>query len=149
VQVVGGGLLGKLDNQCDIGWSPDGTQIAFSRDGFLYAVGADGRHERRLGRGVAPSWSPDGSHIAVHRGALYEPDTTIYVIDVQRHEEHRVARGDKLSWSPNGKALVIRRINYPGVYVIETFDADGRHARRIWPTAGNTCECGQPVWQPR
>jgi Tol biopolymer transport system component len=166
VQVVGGGLLGTFDSQCDIAWSPDGKQIAFSRNGFLYAGSADGKRERRLGRGLAPSWSPDGSHIAVQLlhpvtgGAFVQPNATIYVIDVQRHEEHRVAGGDELSWSPDGKAFVIaRRIrnpaqddngNYtPGEYVIETFDADGRHLRRIWPTAGLTCNCGEPVWQPR
>jgi Tol biopolymer transport system component len=166
VKVVGGGLLGTFDNQCDVAWSPDGKQIAFSRNGFLYAVSADGSRERRLGRGLAPSWSPDGSHIAVQvlhpviGGAFAQPNAMIYVIDVQRHEEHRVARGDELSWSPDGKALVIeRRIknpaqddngNYtPGEYVIETFDADGRHVRRIWPTVGLTCDCGEPAWQPR
>ncbi len=166
VHVVGGGLLGKFDGQCDIAWSPHGEQIVFSRNGFLYVGSADGSRARRLGRGLTPSWSPDGSHIAVQLlrpvvGGVFEQlNATIYVINVQTHEEHRLAPGDELSWSPDGKALVItRRIknpaqdgsgNYtPGEYVIETFDADGGHLRRIWPTAGLTCGCGEPAWQPR
>ena len=162
VQIVGGGLLGKF-GQCDIAWSPHGEQIAFSRNGFLYVGSADGRRERRLGRGLAPSWSPDGSHIAVrilHPFVGWPFDATIYVINVHSRVEHRVAPGDELSWSPDSKALVItRRIknsaqddngNYtPGEYVIETYDADGRQLRRIWPTVGITCDCGQPAWQPR
>jgi Tol biopolymer transport system component len=166
VQIVGGGLLGKFYSQCDIAWSPVGAQIAFSRNGFLYAVSADGRRERRLGRGLTPSWSPDGSHIAVQLlhpvvgGAFEQFNATIYVIDVQRHTERPVAPGDELSWSPNGKALVItRRIKNPaqgdngdytpGENVIETFDTNGRRLRRIWPSAGFTCDCGAPAWQPR
>src|SRR5712691_4954568 len=162
VQIVGGGLLGKF-GQCDIAWSPHGEQIAFSRNGFLYVGSADGRRERRLGRGLAPSWSPDGSHIAVrllHLFVGWPFDATIYVINVHSRVEHRVAPGDELSWSPDGKALVIaRRIKNPaqndngdykpGEWVIETFDADGGHLRRIWPSVGITCDCGEPAWQPR
>jgi len=57
-------------------WSPDGTRVAFlsNRDGWndweLFVVGADGRGERRLTRGVSVSpplvWSPDGRRIAFH-----------------------------------------------------------------------------------
>jgi len=138
VEVVGGGLLGKFDNQCDISWAPDGKKLAFTRNGFVYSVTADGRRERRLARGLAPSWSPDGNHIAFIRNG------TIYVLDVQRHEERRVARADELSWSPDGKALVVAHAikppaqddqgGYePGQYVIETIDASNGHVRKIWP----------------
>jgi len=154
VEVVGGGLLGKFDNQCDISWAPDGKKLAFTRNGFVYSVTADGRRERRLARGLAPSWSPDGNHIAFIRNG------TIYVLDVQRHEERRVARADELSWSPDGKALVVAHAikppaqddqgGYePGQYVIETIDASNGHVRKIWPKVG-TCDCGlPPAWQPR
>jgi len=167
VQIVGGGLLGSFEEQCDFAWSPNGKEIAFSRNGFLYAVSADGRRERRLGRGLAPLWSPDGSHIAVkllhpaYVNGFDQPNATVYVIDVQRHAEHRLAPSDDRSWSPDGKALVIARTvkdptqdengaYTPGEWVIETFDADGGHRRKIWPNTPTTetCECGEPTWQP-
>ena len=164
VHVDGGGLLGKFENQCDFDWSPDGKEIAFSRNGFLYVVAADGKRERQLARGLSPLWSPDGAHIAVKRlrpflgGVFSQPNATIYIIDVQSRVEHRVARADDRSWSPDGKALVIARTvknpeqddsgSYtPGEWAIETYDAAGRHLHRIWPRAG-TCECGEPAWQP-
>jgi Tol biopolymer transport system component len=155
VQVVGGGLLGKFDSQCDIAWSPDGKEVAFTRNGFLYSVTAEGKRERPFAaRGLQPSWSPDGSRLAFLRNG------TIYALDVQRHEERRVARADELSWSPDGKALVIARTikppvqtdqgeHEPGEYVFETIPADSGHVRRIWPKVG-TCDCSEtPVWQPR
>jgi Tol biopolymer transport system component len=153
VEVVGGGLLGKFD-QCDISWGPDGKKLAFTRNGFVYSVAADGTGARRLARGLTPSWSPDGNHIAFMRNGA------IYVLDVQRHEQRRVARGDELSWSPDGKALVVAaRIKTrthsdqgdyeAGQYVIETIDAGNGHVRKIWPKVG-TCDCEtSPAWQPR
>ncbi len=155
LQVVGGGLLGKFDSQCDIAWSPDGREVAFTRNGFLYSVSAEGKRERPFAaRGLQPSWSPDGSRLAFLRNG------TIYVLDVQRHEERRVARADELSWSPDGKALVVAHtIKTPvqgdqggyerGQYVIETIGADNGNVRKIWPKVG-TCDCGlPPAWQPR
>jgi Tol biopolymer transport system component len=153
VQVVGGGLLGRFDRQCDIAWSPDGRRVAFTRNGFLFTVTADGKHERRLGtRGFTPSWSPDGSHIAFIRNG------SMYVLDLRRQKERHLARTDEVSWSPDGKAVVIARtVNEPeqdanggyspGAYVIEAIDVDSGHVRRIWPTVG-TCTCTEPVWQP-
>ncbi len=39
-------------------WSPDGTLIAFERDGYVYVMTADGHHARRLTKGGEPSWQP-------------------------------------------------------------------------------------------
>jgi Tol biopolymer transport system component len=52
-------------------WSPDGSLIAFVRDGDLWIASADGRREQPvtsgLGRVVTPSWSWDGSRILFAR----------------------------------------------------------------------------------
>lgn len=157
VQVIGGGLPGKeFDTQCDIAWSPEGTRTAFTRNGFIYSVNADGTHEHRLARGLEQSWSPDGKHIAYLRKG------SIYALDMQSHVEHRLVRGDEFSWwpdgvwSPDGAFLVVQRVikqrvnGRNGKYVVETMRPDGSDRRVIWPQGGGTCDCGDtPAWQPR
>ncbi len=67
-------------------WSPDGTQIAFSRSrrGIadysvldVWVMNADGLNVRRLtqdvGRAFAPTWSPDGTTIACYGTDAQEP----------------------------------------------------------------------------
>jgi len=39
-------------------WSPDGTQIAYERAGWIWLVGADGSNRRRLVQGSEPAWQP-------------------------------------------------------------------------------------------
>ena len=44
-------------------WSPDSRRIAYTYDGSIWVVNADGHHARRLVSGSDPSWSPDGRWI--------------------------------------------------------------------------------------
>ena len=39
-------------------WSPDGTMIAFERDGYVWAMTADGHNATRLTKGTQPAWQP-------------------------------------------------------------------------------------------
>jgi TolB protein len=65
---AGGRRLGDGE---DPAFSPDGRRIAFSRDGDIFVMRADGRGVRRLTRGRdqdgAPRYSPDGSALAFER----------------------------------------------------------------------------------
>jgi len=67
-----GSDLMRLTDGMDPSWSPDGTQIAFSRwrpPWGIYIIDADGSGERVLfSSNVArtPTWSPDGSQIAFY-----------------------------------------------------------------------------------
>jgi hypothetical protein len=48
-------------------WSPDGTKIAYNRNGEIYIMNADGTGQSNLtspGQDVDPAWSPDGTKIA-------------------------------------------------------------------------------------
>ena len=54
-------------------WSPDGSKIAFSRDGDIYTDEPGGRESRAADHGddrteIEPDWSPSGSQIAYHAG---------------------------------------------------------------------------------
>jgi TolB protein len=105
-------------------WSPDGRNIAFSRQAgngaALFVMNADGTGVRRLttpvqGPGGAPSndftpaWSPDGRQIAFssNRADFAEPD--IFRIDADGTDLTQLTRtpfftGDfNPTWSPDGK----------------------------------------------
>jgi TIR domain/WD40-like Beta Propeller Repeat len=60
-------------------WSPDGTEIALSRDGDIWVVDASGSGELRLTSAPEqeglPDWSPDGTLIAFNREPSSEDPT--------------------------------------------------------------------------
>ena len=72
---LGSGALRSLTTGFDPAISPDGGQVAFTRDGGshgLYLIGIDGRNEHLIFNGRdqlgSPKWSPDGTLILFVRG---------------------------------------------------------------------------------
>ena len=55
-------------------WSPDGTKIAYDRDGFVWVMNADGSDQTQLLLGGRPAWSPDGSKIVFDSNGLTAPN---------------------------------------------------------------------------
>ena len=92
-------------------WSPDGSQIAFLRNGRIYVMNSDGSGERVLTNGSAdadPYWSRDGSRIAFTR------DTRVWIVDATGTNPHPVSGSNRSSgpWSPDGGTLIITYSEY-------------------------------------
>lgn len=120
-------------------WSPDGTRIAFLREGQLHLLPADGGEPERLtdlpGGAGAPEWSPDGTRIAftaavdptdgtgplATTGIDYQADgagrfgavrSQLHVVDLASGACRQVTDGDhagRPAWSPDGRALAFTR----------------------------------------
>jgi Tol biopolymer transport system component len=102
----------------DPSYSPDGSQIAYYRDGGIWVMGADGTDPRQLvPAGFAPRWSPDGTLIAystTRGGSRTTPakSMNLNVVDVATGK-HRQVVDVAVNESPpvwwTGNTLLIRR----------------------------------------
>jgi Tol biopolymer transport system component len=91
-----------------LAWSPDGTRIAFERDGAIYIAPAAGTGEDYVAPGQGPYWSPDGSRIAFTRWDSPEGPTA-YLIAVDRSGQTLLGDGAAGPWSPDGSRLLVTR----------------------------------------
>ena len=101
---------GVADEDHSPAWSPDGTKIAFSSEGDIYVMNADGSAQTRLTRDaqydVFPDWSPDGSKIAVTGGST--ATGFIDVINADGTGRTRLTHGGREyfpEWSPDGTKI--------------------------------------------
>src|SRR5262245_4283201 len=101
-------------------WSPDGRQIAFSRDNAftpnLYVMKADGSGQRRVTQEPihvwGASWSPDGQRLTFASGTQGFGNVWIYVVNVDGSGQQQLTRdwGQAPAWSPDGRKIAF--MNY-------------------------------------
>ncbi len=118
----------------DLAWSPDGTKIAFGRNG-LWVMNADGSNQVNLNvfnysvwYADDPSWSPDSSRIVLKQWTS-TPD--LFVINADGTNFSRVTDSsdheDWMTWSPDGSKIAFIRGN--SVYTIYP---DGTNETLLW-----------------
>src|SRR5262249_3003084 len=149
VRVDGSGrrtLAGTPAWEVDAQWSPDGSQLSYSRyqgggpDAWrrsrIWTVGSDGSGARLLARGPFARWPPDGSRLglaAPPRGS----DGALFVVDAQRGRVLRrltatPALEQAAAWSPDGRKILFTRYSLDSPWLAEIFvvNADGTGERR-------------------
>src|SRR5918999_806486 len=156
----------------EMSWSPDGTQIAFLRDGgsseaHLNTIRADGTDMRQLSSlpidvvlGAQPAWSPDGSMLAITTSANSpvdlltgsKPGRDLYVVPADGSREKRLTESGERgvsdrgpTWSADGSRLAFESLDREKLAesALYTVRADGACERRIAAVDG-----WHPVWQP-
>jgi hypothetical protein len=139
-------------------WSPDGSRIAFYRDGNdggIYVMGADGGSQVQLASaGQSPTWSPDGQWIAFAcqvggAGGICkvpadgDAATPVVVLASTGYVAFP-------AWSPDGSLIAFTSdyMMYDFVYDTWTMTLDGAEplllprSRELWPS----CDEVQAAW---
>ena len=157
IDISGSALRQLTDNDdCDDepSWSPDGTQIVFTRnhrcrenpDIFVMNAGGGGilqcTNDTKSDR--APSWSPDGMQIAFER---LESDYDMYVMDADKCGDSlspprpvaaSTGNDQNPSWSPDGAKIV-----FAAAGKITTINKDGTDPRELTGIGAF-----EPHWSP-
>jgi Tol biopolymer transport system component len=129
--------------------------LAFSAEGDIYAVRADGTALTRLTTDPAadfdPTWAPDGRHLAFRTAR--DGNDEIYVIDAdgshQRNLTHDPAADWSPAWSPDGTRLAYATFAFGGrspggPYTdIAVINPDGTGRKRLTTAHGE-----YPAWSP-
>jgi Tol biopolymer transport system component len=95
----------------DPAWSPDGSQIAFTRLGEgIFVVDPETSAVDPLvldSIAFSPTWSPDGNKLAYH--SFESGEATIRILTIATGEVESQVEGLQPSWSPEGSRIAFTR----------------------------------------
>ncbi len=146
-------------------WSPDGRRLAFTRDGAIWVVDADGSRQVRVTEHPAgnaqPRWSPDGGRLAF--ASRRRGWSQVWLIDAPIPRRGRPAATPKpaeahpltppgvdvegYAWSPDGGRIAVaaQREDRHWWSAVSVFEVATGEERRIEPS--DAWESG-PHWLP-
>jgi len=143
-------------------WSPDGTQIAYTRGDGIYLIGTDGSNKRHLVNTLVNqvSWSPDSNSL-LFSGCLNESsEQDIYVVNVHTGVLTNLTHGNgghdtHPKWTLDGTKIMFVFMSTPDPMYwqlptntcipevasdstqLKIVDADGSNERLVYEKKGN------------
>ena len=132
-------------------WSPDGSSIAFRKDGGIFVLElSSGEAQELTDDGWAPSWSPDGRWIAFMRTVEFE-ESHVWKMPVAGGEATRLTL-DRFfrrspTWSPDGARIAFAREDRVAgtAYDLYVIPAEGGAGEPLTDDPGRDTD---PCWAP-
>jgi beta-lactamase regulating signal transducer with metallopeptidase domain/Tol biopolymer transport system component len=120
-------------------WSPDSKRIAFSHQGDIWVVSADGRNLVQLTetpeQDLWPDWSPDGTMIAFRSGDFSPSGPVIRIVSASGGEAKVIAPVSHTvgtcAWSPMGKELTMVPRDEEAILSFPILGGDARTVLRL------------------